>query len=52
MFAIAYVVPLMIARVVDMCTLELTRFREYFPLGGERSTHGTQTPLVPAGVPA
>jgi hypothetical protein len=32
--------------------LKLARFRGYFPLGGERSTHGTQTAYgsVPAGI--
>ncbi len=38
-----------LARVVK---LKLARFRGYFPLGGERSTHGTQTAYgsVPAGI--
>lgn len=34
--------------------LKLARFRGYFPLGGERSTNGTQTapPGISSGVPA
>jgi hypothetical protein len=35
-------------------SMMLTRFRGHFPLGGERSTHGTEksTSGVPRGVPA
>jgi len=35
----------------SLCTMELTRFRGYFPSYGERIHHG-KAPYIPAGVPA